>query len=279
MRPIAFSVFFIVAASAESSLKTPVKLPPPQEQAASKTEIKLKLSAKEIIIKSQELLRGAKSSHARLAMTLTRPSFARKMEIESYQQGTQNSFIVIHKPAKEQGNRTLRLGRDIWSYTREAEQVIKIPFSMMQTNWMGSDFTYEDMTRFDSYVNYYDHAIVKTETDPQRISDYLVTIELIPRADAPVIWGRVVWKSAVSADGREVIQVSEEDYNERGELVRQITLDNVKIMGGKRMPTKITCRAKKKKNQETVLEYKTVAFDSDLDAKIFTKETLEKGLQ
>ncbi|MBI4669857.1 MAG: outer membrane lipoprotein-sorting protein [Elusimicrobia bacterium] len=238
----------------------------------------LNLTAKEIVDRGQELLRGVTSSHARVAMRLVRPKFTREMEIESFNQGRDKSFIYIHRPPKEKGNRTLRAGQDIWTYTRDVERSVKIPFSMMHTSWMGSDFTYEDMTKLDSFVTDYTHKMAGQEKDARGRGDWLVTIELVPLADAPVVWGRVIWSAVVSQGGQEVIPVAEKDYSERGELVREILGEEIKVMGGKRIPTKIICRPLKKKGSETILEYKEMAFDEAVDPKIFTKEALERGL-
>lgn len=224
-------------------------------------------------------MRGIKSSHARVSMRLIRPKFTREMEVESFHQGRDKSFIVIHKPPKEKGNRTLRVKQDIWTYTRNIEQAVKIPFSMMHTSWMGSDFTYEDMTKLDSFVTDYTHHVVGKTADPQKRGDFLVTIELRPKPEAPVVWGKVIWSAAVSADGKEIIPVAEQDYSERGELIREIALEDIKMMGGKRIPVKMTCVPLKKSGQKTVIEYLDISFDKSIDPKIFTKETLEKGLK
>lgn len=237
------------------------------------------LTARQIVDRGQELLRGLKSSRAVVAMTLVRPTYQRVLEVESYHQGREKSFLTVHKPAKEKGNRTLRIKEDIWSYSRDVEQVIKVPFSMMHSSWMGSDFTYEDMIKLDTLVTDYEQKILEKKPDPEKRGDWLVTIELIPKEDAPVVWGKVIWSAVVSEDGREVIPVSEKDFNERGELIRDIRLEKIKTMAGRRLPTLLIGEPQKKKGSKTILEYREIAFDMDLDPKIFTKAMLEKGLK
>ncbi|MBI4368654.1 MAG: outer membrane lipoprotein-sorting protein [Elusimicrobia bacterium] len=266
-----FWIFLFLALAQAQGIAAPSVVPPAAPPV-------LKLTPKEIVDRGLEVMRGIKSSHARVAMRIVRPSYVRELEVESFHQGKEKSFLVIHKPDKEKGNRTLRLGKDIWTYTRETEQAIKVPFSMMHTSWMGSDFTYEDMTKLDSFVTDYGHKIIEEIPDPKKRSDYQVTIEMIPHDDAPVVWGKVVWMAVVSKDGLEVIPVGEKDYNERGELIRDIALDKIKMMGGRRIPLVTTCRPMKKKGQETEIEYKSVSFDEKFDEKIFTKKTLEEGL-
>ncbi len=251
---------------------------PPVALAAEPPAEIFNLSAREIVDRGQELLRGVKSSRVVVAMTLARPSYRREIEVESYHLGREKSFLVARKPAKEKGNRTLRIKQDIWTYSRDAEQVMKVPFSMMHSSWMGSDFTYEDMVKLDTFVTDYTQRFLSKIPDPQKRSDWLVVIELLPKEDAPVVWGKVLWSAVVSSDGREVLPVLEQDFNERGEIIREIKLDQIKVLGGRRMPTLLTCEPMKKKDSKTILEYKEAIFDLDLKAKIFTKETLERGL-
>ena len=240
---------------------------------------KVPLNPAQIVDKGQELLRGVQSSHARVTMTLNRPTYKRVLEVESFNQGRNKAFLVVHKPAKEKGNRTLRIKQDIWTYTKDVERAIKIPFSMMHTSWMGSDFTYEDMAKLDSLVKDYNHKLLEEIPDPEKRSDFLATIELIPKEDAPVVWGKVIWKGVVSSDGKEVIPVEEQDFSERGELVRVIRLSNIGVMGGKRIAKTMSCEPLKKKDTKTIVEYQEITFDAALDPKIFTKETLERGIK
>lgn len=251
----------------------------PAPSAPNAAAVELKLSAKEIVDRGQQLLRGVKSSQARVVMTLVRPTFKRSLEIESFHEGKDKSFVIVHNPPKERGSRTLRLKHDIWSYRPDLEQTIKIPFSMMHSSWMGSDFSYEDMVKLDTFITEYSHRLLEKKPDPQKRGETLVTIELTPLPDAPVVWGRVIWKAVVSREGAEVIPVSEEDYNERGELIRSITLERIQMMDGRRMPTILTCIPLKKKDSKTVLKYKNFKFDVSVDPKIFTQASLEGGIE
>lgn len=200
--------------------------------------------------------------------------------MESIHQGQDRSFLAVHSPPEEADSRTLRLKQDVWTYTRKTEHPIKIPYSMMHTSWMGSDFTYEDIVKLDSLVTQYSHKILEQKKDPQGRSDLWVQLELIPHEEAPVVWGKVLWSAVLKSDGSEVIPVQEEDYSERGVLIRRITLENIKVMDGRRIPTVLTCEMMgKKKGSKTVLEYKSIDFDLELDAKTFTLQTLQRGLK
>ncbi|MEK6543284.1 MAG: outer membrane lipoprotein-sorting protein [Elusimicrobiota bacterium] len=249
------------------------------QEAVANSPQELTISGKDIVDRGLELLRGVQSSHAVVSMTLWRPTFKRELEVESYHQGRDKSFLLVRRPAKEKGTRTLRLGHDIWTYKPDLEQSVKIPFSMMHTSWMGSDFTYEDMVKLDSFVTEYTHRIISKVADPEKRGEWLVTIELVPIEGAPVVWGKVIWSAVVSGNGKEVIPIGEQDYSERDELIREIALDKIETHDGRRVPMRMTCLPKKKEGSKTVIDYLEIKFDEQFDNKMFTKESLDKGLK
>ena len=77
--------------------------------------------------------------------------------------------------------------------------------------------------------------------------------------------------------GEEVVPLREEDYNERGELVRTLALSDVKKMGGRLIPAKLVCTPAKKSGQETMLEYLELEFDVPLKDDFFSLSRLQKG--
>ena len=53
-----------------------------------------------------------------------------------------------------------KLGDDMWVFTPRLNRVVKIPFSMMASSWMGSDFSYNDLAKSDELVVHFDSRIV-----------------------------------------------------------------------------------------------------------------------
>ena len=69
------------------------------------------------------------------------------------------------------------------------ERMIKIPPSMMMQSWMGSDLTNDDLVKESSIVEDYNHKIIGEE----KIDGYdCYKIELIPKEDAAVVWGKII---------------------------------------------------------------------------------------
>ncbi|MFA6317630.1 MAG: outer membrane lipoprotein-sorting protein [Elusimicrobiota bacterium] len=243
------------------------------------------LGVTEIVDRANKALRGD-SSRGRVSMTITNPSWERTLEIEGWNRDRRLALIVVHAPPKEKGDATLRRGSEMWLWMPRAERVVKIPANMMHSSWQGSDFTYEDIVKADSIVKDYSHRLVaKTrEALPAKETErlglgaggrVLYIIEGTPKPAAPVVWGKVLFTAAVYGGG-EVVPVREEDYNERGELIRTITLSEVSRSQGRLVPLRLECRPSRKPGQSTVLRYKELEFDLELKDSFFSLKELQR---
>lgn len=230
------------------------------------------LDVHDLIDRANKALRGD-SSRGRLVMTIENPDWKRSIEVEGWNKDRTFAFIVIRAPAKERGETTLRRKNEMWLWMPKVERVIKIPPTMMHSAWQGSDFTYEDIVKADSIVKDYTHKLLSTKKEEGRT---VYRIEALPKPDAPVVWGKVVSDVAVY-DDQSVVPLLEEDYSERGELIRTITLSDIKTLGGRRVPARLECVPATKKGQKTVLQYKELEFDVPLKDDFFSYQRLQKG--
>ncbi|MFI5345303.1 MAG: outer membrane lipoprotein-sorting protein [Elusimicrobiota bacterium] len=226
----------------------------------------------ELVDRANKALRGD-SSRGRLVMTIETPEWKRSLEVEGWNKDRAMAFIVIRAPAKERGETTLRRKNEMWVWLPKVERVIKIPPTMMHSAWQGSDFTYEDIVKADSIVKDYTHKLLSTKKEEGRT---VYHIEAIPKPDAPVVWGKIITDVALY-DDQSVVGLLEEDYSERGELIRTITLSDIKILGGRRVPARLECVPASKKGQRTILQYKELEFDLPLADDFFSYQRLQKG--
>lgn len=229
------------------------------------------LDVRALVDKANKALRGD-SSHGKLTMTIENPEWKRSVDIEGWNKDRVFAFIVIRAPAKERGNTTLRRKSEMWLWLPKVERVIKVPPTMMHSAWQGSDFTYEDIVKADSIVKDYTHKLLETRKEEGQT---VYKIEGTPKEEAPVVWGRVLFW--VVQRGDDVFPMKEEDYNERGELIRTITLSDVKVLGGRLLPSRLECLPARKKGQKTTLVYKELEFDVKLEDSFFSLSRLQKG--
>lgn len=235
--------------------------------------LRAELDVKDLVDRANKALRGD-SSRGRLSMTIETPEWKRTLEVEGWNKDRTYALLVLRAPAKERGNTTLRRKTEMWVWMPRVERVIKIPPTMMHAAWQGSDFTYEDIVKADSIVKDYTHKLLRTTKADGRT---IYRIEAVPLPDAPVVWGKVISEVAVYDEDQAVVPLLEEDYSERGELIRTITMSDVKMLGGRRVPARLECLPAKKPGKRTVLQYKELEFDVPMTEDFFSYQRLQKA--
>lgn len=224
--------------------------------------------AKQIIQKAEDAIKGKTSSHSIMEMTITTSDYTRTMKMESWSVGNSKSLVKILAPAREAGNRTLKLGNEIWMYLRATETTIRIPPSMMLQSWNGSDYTYDDMVRAETLAE--DYAI--TIAGNEKIDNVdCWKLQLIPKPNAPVVWGKIFYW--VRREDNLPSQV--EYFDEKGTLMRTMVMGEFKTIGGRKIPT-VWTMYNSDKTHSTEIKMDEATFDVKLPNNIFTLKELEK---
>ena len=225
-------------------------------------------SARDIVNRAETALWGT-TLQSDLTMTVTTPRWERTLALRAWIERPRRSFIRILAPAKEAGIASLRIGPEMWNYLPTVERTIKIPPSMMMQPWMGSDFTNDDLVKESSLVEDYTHRITASDT----VSGAPVyVIEALPKPDAAVVWGRIVFRVRKA----DFLPAREEFYDERGTLVRVLTFSDVRVLGGRTVPTKWEMRPLAKPGNVTTMVMKSATFDAAIPAETFTQRNLTK---
>jgi outer membrane lipoprotein-sorting protein len=226
-------------------------------------------SAEHIVQRSENLMKGV-SSHGRFRMSIETPDFSRTMEMDAWWVGEDKALITITSPRREAGNKTLKVKNELWMYLRNTETTMKIPPSMMLQSWNGSDFTNDDLVRESNLVKDYHLRILGEE-----VVDGVPTwkIELIPRPEAPVVWGKIHHWVRKQDD----LAARTEYYDEKGSLVRTMTYADVRAFGKRRIPARWEMRSNVKPGHRTAFEYLEAEFDITIPDRIFSFRELEKG--
>lgn len=224
--------------------------------------------AREILDRVESLLWG-KTVEGEYEMTITTARWQRTLIMRAWMERPKRSFIRILAPAKEKGIGSLRLGAEMWNYLPNVERTIKIPPSMMLQPWMGSDFTNDDLVKSSSIVDDYTQRILREETVASRPAWVL---ELIPRPDAAVVWGKIIYWVLKG----DFIPLKEEFYDERGALVRVMSFSDVRPMGGRTIPTRWEIRPSDKPGNSTTIVIRSAIYDRGIDPDTFTQRNLQK---
>lgn len=209
----------------------------------------------------------AKSSDSEITMTVHRPDWERSMSMKAWTHGDDFALVRFTAPAKDAGNATLKTDKGTWIYNPKLNQVIKLPASMLAQSWMGSDFSYNDLSKADDILTEYTHKLVKTE---EADGEKLYTIEAIPKPDAPVVWGKLVVK--VREDG---VMLAETYYDQDMKVVREMTTEKVGEVGGRDYPLVMVMRPADEPEKWTRIETLSADFNIDLPSYLFTLSNLQ----
>ncbi len=220
--------------------------------------------ARELIRKVQDLLRSH-TSIATYSMRIVTPEWERTVRLKAWDDRDHRRFFIrILEPARDRDTTWLKDGGKLWMYLPRLERDIRIPPSMMLSSWMGSDFTNDDLVKMESVVDDYRHRILSKD-------EHGWVVESIPKPDAPVVWGRLVHRI-----GRDGLPVSEDYYDEDGNLVRRLSFDRVRTMDGRRIPTRWVMQPVNKPGHRTVMLLEQVDFDAEIPAHVFTRANLRR---
>ncbi|MBK9014911.1 MAG: outer membrane lipoprotein-sorting protein [Saprospiraceae bacterium] len=224
--------------------------------------------ARLIIQKADEKVRG-KTSQGELTITTIRPKWKREMNVRMWSKGTQYAMVLILSPAKDKGITFLKRKKEVWNWLPNLERVIKLPPSMMSQSWMGTDFTNDDFVKESSMVDDYEHKLLGSEMIGDRDCH---KIEMIPKPEAAVVWGKVlVW-----VDKKDYMQLRTELYDDEGDLSSTVMGSEFKQFGDRLLPSVIEMTPADKKGHKTIIVYKTIVFDKNIDDGFFSTEKMKR---
>ena len=218
-----------------------------------------------LLARLDELYRS-KSSIARMEIQVTTPRSTRSMRLKAWTRGEDEALVVIEAPPREEGTATLRVGSNLWNYLPRIARTIRVPPSMMLGSWMGTDFTNDDLVKESSLRK-----------------DFTATVDR--RSDAPPGWwirldvkpgivGR--WARIDTLVTDDELPVEERHFDRKGRLARTMTFDEVKVLGGRRLPAHLTLVPTDVAGQRTEMRYLDVQFDVSLPDDTFSLSRLER---
>ena len=226
-------------------------------------------NAEEIVSKAENTIKG-KSAYGEIEMTVTNPDFTRSLTMESWYVGNNKALIVVKSPRKEAGNKTLKIGNEMWTYLKNTQTTIKVPPSMMLQSWNGSDFTNDDIVRESNLAKDYNQKIIGNDNID---GEKCWKIQLDPKPDAPVVWGKLFYW----VRQKDNLPAKVEYYDEKGKLMRFMSFSEVQTMGGRTIPTNWTMHNVVKENHSTSIKLLKMKFDINIPDKTFSFRELERG--
>lgn len=209
----------------------------------------------------------SRSSIARIEIAVVSPRTTRSMRLKAWTRGEEEVLVVVEAPPREQGTATLRVGQNLWNWLPRISRTIRVPPAMMLSSWMGTDFTNDDLVKESSLHDDFDARAERRSESPP--GWWL-------RLDAkPGVVGRWARIDLLVSDDR--LPVEERHYDRRGRLARTMTFDEVKTLGGRRLPARIVLVPTEAAGQRTEMRYLEIAFDAKVPDETFSLSRLERG--
>ncbi|MCA9552865.1 MAG: outer membrane lipoprotein-sorting protein [Myxococcales bacterium] len=210
-----------------------------------------------------------RSSEATVDMNVKTANYERHMRMKAWSKGKDHSLIRIERPLKEKDTATLKSGEDIYTYLPKTDRTIRLTSGMMMGSWMGSHFTNDDLVKESRLLDDYTAAKEgERKVDGHRVVD----IQLIPKEDAAVVWGKIL----ISVDTDRRIPIKAVYYDEDMKVARTMTYSNLKEVDGKVRPMTMRVVPADKPDEFTELDYSELKFDVDLKDSFFSIGNLRK---
>lgn len=223
------------------------------------------LSGNEILKRAENAMNAPADRTVTEKMVLIKADGSKKMrDIRFYQKGTDKRLVVFLSPADVKGVGFLSLSEDrMYLYLPAFRKIRRIASHIKNENFMGTDFSYEDMSK----TEYTDDYAAKLEKEEE--GRYV--LELSPRPGADVSYS----KQRMWVDIKTSIPVRTEYFSQKGRLIKILTSEEVKKVDGYWFPMKMSMETVKT-GHRTNLKVMEIKHDAGLSDRFFTERNLKK---
>ena len=218
------------------------------------------------------------SMAAELAMSITNArGSVRERSIQQYQsdeRGVEKKLMFFTAPADVKNTSFMTWAYDNgqadeqWIYLPAMRRIRRIASDSKSDSFMGSDFTYDDMTM--RHPDADTHRSTGEETIKGK--KYMV-VESVPKEARSDYAKTLSW-----IDPSTYVGIRKDFVDSRGELVRRLTVADAKQIDGFWVITEMTMEDLSKKSSTTI-KMRNVSFNNGLGDDFFSERQMQKGPQ
>ena len=223
-------------------------------------------TAEQILAKAEQKLQSS-SVIATMDITIKRPRWTKNMRLKTWSKGTEYAVAYVMGPDKDKGTVYLKAKDNVYNYLPKIKKTVKLPAALLSQNWMGTDMSTDDLVKLTRLTKDYSAVVTGSQTVSSR-ECYEIT--LTPRADADVLWGKLV----TYIDKKDYIQLKTVFYDEDLESVNTMVASNIKSMGGKILASKMVMTPTGKPGNSTTVVYSNMIFNKAISSTFFTKANM-----
>ena len=215
------------------------------------------------------------SSRSRMVITAKNGSTSERL-IDQYSKDGPNggrTVIVFQQPKNVAGTRFLTMdtasgGTDQWIFLPELGKVRRIAASESSGSFMGTDFSYDDISAVDREASLDNHKLLREETFNGNLC---YVIESIPKDSSFQYSKTISW-----IDKEKLLSYKVELYNRRGEHIKLMEMSNFEDKQGRLTPmqTKVSTVGA---GTSTTIFMEIIKYDDRIPETVFTTAYLETG--
>lgn len=220
------------------------------------------------ILRSIDRNMSAKSRVIESAMVVNGKRSSRTMTSRSYTMGTNKSYTEYLSPARDKGTKMLKLGNEMWVYSPSTDRTIMISGHMLRQSVMGSDLSYEDMMDDRKLYDIYTAEIISEEEYEGR-KCYLLALSA--KFEDVAYHSQKMW-----VDSEWIIPLKQELYAKSGQLLKQITMGDIRKISGRWFPMKMNYKDMLKDGNGTDWIISSIEFNVVIDETVFSKASLKQ---
>ena len=231
----------------------------------------------EIAIESKQRDKGWTDSQTELTMTLKNQhgqTSTRKMRLKSMEQlnDGDKSLTVFDSPRDVKGTAFLSFSHidkndEQWLYLPALKKVKRISSRNKTGSFMGSEFSFEDLTSFE--VEKYTYNLVKEE---EFDGEKCWVVEQFPRDKYSGYKRRIVW-----VDQSEYRVRKTDFYDRKDSLLKTLTFSDYKLYADKHWRALKMEMVNHQSGKSTLLEYAGFELKKGLNEKEFNKNALKRA--
>lgn len=162
----------------------------------------------------------------------------------------------------DEGQKVLRLNSAIFLYYPDANQIIRLQGAALKESFMGSDFSYEDLSGDESIINKYDYELTEETED-----SYIVKLTAKSRKEP-------YQKQTLTIDKETFVCTNAILMSSSGRKLREMNSSDIRQVGNKYVAFNIQMVDLLKNQGSTTMKIESLEVDIPLNNDLFTTDNL-----
>ncbi|MGD1821322.1 MAG: outer membrane lipoprotein-sorting protein [Pleomorphochaeta sp.] len=184
-----------------------------------------------------------------------------RQKILAYSRKNGDTLIEITE-GPDSGQKVLRLDSSIFLYYPEANQIIRLQGAALKESFMGSDFSYEDLSGDESVLNKFDYKLIE-ETD----TSYIIQLDAKSRKEP-------YQKQLLTIDKETFVCTEATLMSSSGRELRKMMSSDIRKVGDKYVAFDVEMIDLLKNQGSTTMKIESLDVDVSIDSELFTTDNL-----